>query len=103
MPQGRSRAREEHVERGKALGAFDAIPQVDREAQVAGPERVAQMAELREIGVGLPDAVHGECTCALQPSRAAEAAVELEKGVAVAARSVAQVGALAQRTGGPGR
>ena len=58
---------------------------------------------MQSICLGLRNAVHGEGLRTLQPHSGSGALVELEKGIAVAASAMAQVGALVQRTGGPNR
>src|SRR5262245_65442122 len=72
---GRARSpREEHIERREAVRALDAVPEVDREADVAGPQRIAPPAVLREVGLGLENPVHREAPRALEPRRVAEPA-----------------------------
>src|SRR6185503_5598031 len=86
------------VERREAGARVQARPQVARQSEIAGPERVP-----RTIALGLRDRMHGEGARPLEPARVARAAVQLEERVAVARRAVAEARALGERAGGPDR
>ena len=62
-----------------------------------------QLAEAHRVALALHDAVHRERARTNEPALVAGATEELEKRVAVAAGAVAEVGALDERTGVPGR
>src|SRR5215472_1419142 len=66
-----------------------AIAEVDRESQVAGPQRVPQLPPTQGCLLHLSDAVHREGACSIEPSRVARALVELQKRVTIAAGAVA--------------
>src|ERR1043166_4263004 len=97
----RRSSRSNRVERWETWFTRDAIPQIDGEARIAGPQRIAAAAILLAGGAHLADAGHGESTGALKPVGIAGALVELEESVAVASRAVTEVRALLQRTRGP--
>jgi len=58
--------REDHVQRRERRPGAHAVPQVDREARVTGPQRVAQLAVSALVGLGLRDAVHRESAGAFE-------------------------------------
>ena len=81
----------------------DAVPQVDGQADVTGPERVATTPERRTSFPNLVDRHRGERPGPLQPKRVPRSLVELQQRVAVSARAVTQVRSLGQRPGVPGQ
>ena len=56
---------EEHVERRKARASVDAVPQKNREARIAGPQRVAHLSVARCVSLCLFYCVHRELSRAL--------------------------------------
>src|SRR5207244_13140777 len=68
---------------------------------IAGPERITALAIRPARSAALLDRAHRKCAGALKPYRLAEAPVQLEKGIAVAGRAMAQVRALGERSGMP--
>src|SRR6185312_1683631 len=87
-------ALEEHVDRRERRAGVDAIPQVDREARIAGPQRVAPLPVLRGVRLALRDAVHRERAGALEPQMVTRACEELEERVAIAAGAMTEVRSL---------
>ena len=102
MPRA-SRDPEKNVQRREVGFAAQAVPEVDRKAGVAGPQRVSRMSVTRCGLLRLDNAMHGERTRALQPERIPGSLVELQQRVAVAARAMTEVGPFGKRPGRPDR
>ena len=83
--------------------ADDAVPEKDCQAQIAGPEGVAELAVSPRFGFCLAYGVHCERSRAVQPARILCSPIQLQKGVSVSSSAVAQVRTLAQRPGSPDR
>ena len=93
----------QHINRRKLRLAADAVPQIDRETRIAGPERVAPPTE---GGASSPDLIyccHGECPRSLQPDRFTGPLIKLEEGVAVTSGPMAQVRPFGERPSVPGQ
>src|SRR4051794_28135798 len=67
----------EHVDRRETRLAGDAIPQVNRKTDVAGPKRIPSAANGHLSPAILDDGRHRELPCAIEPYRVVGAAVEL--------------------------
>src|SRR4051794_5225354 len=91
------------VDRGRPRCGGEAVGEVERRAEVAGPERVAAVAVLLACRARLRRGVHREAARPLEPALVARTREELEQREAVACRAVAEAAALAQRAGGPGQ
>jgi hypothetical protein len=105
-PEAPQRGRDiqsQHINRRKMRLAADAVPQIDRETCIAGPERVAPPAEGGASSPGLIYCCHGECPRSLQPDRFTGPLIELEEGVAVTSGPMAEVRPFGERPSVPGQ
>src|SRR5256885_801677 len=75
----------------------------ERDADVAGEERVPAAAERGALTFHLADRVHGEGAGSVEPDCVARAAVENEEGVRVAGRAMAEDGPFRERPRAPGQ
>src|SRR5437899_988113 len=91
----------EDVERRELRFRAQAIPEIDREAGIAGPQRVSPLPVAHGVLLRLRNAVHGERTRAFEPQHVLCPLIELQKRIAIAAGAVAQVRTFVQRPGRP--
>src|SRR5580765_4213970 len=75
----------------------------ERDADIAGEERVTAATVLRPLPFDLPDHVHRERACTLEPELIAGATVENEERVRVACGAVTEAITLGERPGTPGQ
>ena len=73
-----------------------AIPEIDRKAGIAGPQRVSPLPVARGVLPRLGNAVQGKRARASEPDDIPCPLVKLQECIAIAARSVAKIGALDQ-------
>ena len=99
---GHSLVGSEYVDRRKMRLACDAVPKIYRKADVAGPKRIPSAAHGYLSAAVLDDGRHGKLACPVEPDWIFRAAIELEECIAIAARAMAKIRALGQRSGGPG-
>jgi hypothetical protein len=74
------------------------VPEVHREADVAGPQRIPPPPELIARFTALGCSGHRERSGAFEPHRIARSALQLEKRIAIAARAMTEIGTLGERT-----
>src|SRR5512146_8710 len=98
-----SRGTMEDVQRGESRLRLHAIAEIDRKADIPGPQRVASLAMALARLVGLHDAMHREGARAFEPLAIGRPDVELQERVAIATGAVTQVCALGERPGRPDR
>ena len=82
---------------------LEAVGRVERDAEVARPERVAAAAALRPEPLDLAERVHREAARAVEPALVAGARERLQERVAVPRRAVTDRRALLERRAGPCR
>src|SRR6266545_7393985 len=78
-----------------------AVPQIDGEANIAGPQRVAASPKLVACLTILSDRGHREGPGALKPHQIVGSTIKFEERIAIAARAVAEVGAFGERSSSP--
>src|SRR5215831_11853135 len=90
-----------YVDRREARFRRQAIPQVDCEADVTGPQRVTTLPERVASLLKLGDGGHRESLCTVEPERIAGPAMEFEERVAVAPGAVTEVRTFRKRARSP--
>ncbi len=68
-----------------------AIPEIDRKADIAGPQRIAALAKFPPRFAALRNGGHRKGPGALEPNRIMRAAIEFQESIAVAAGAMAEV------------
>src|SRR6516165_1462197 len=91
----------ERVDRGECRLSVEARLEVERDADVTGPQRVTTPTDFGPLGLDLLDGVHRETPGAIEPSLIAGEFVELQQGESVAGGAVTQPGTLAERSSSP--
>src|SRR5436190_4722500 len=86
---------------GQPTAAVDAVGEVQRRAEVAGPERVAAAPVGRAALLHLVHGVHREQAGTREPALVSRPVEQRQEGIAVPGRPVAEVRALPQRAGAP--
>src|SRR5579862_5397345 len=81
--------------------ALEQVPKVERDADVAGEERIAAASERRSLPLDLFDRVHRECAGAIEPEVVADSPVQDEERVRVAGRAVTEPRPLGERPCAP--
>src|SRR5580693_4862073 len=84
--------RSENVDCREGWLTRHAIPQINGEADVAGPQRIAAATDLASFLSTLRDRSHREGASAFKPDRIPRPPIELEERVAVTARAVTKIG-----------
>src|SRR5580658_4633295 len=87
----------EDVEGRKFRTYSDAVPEIDREAEVSGPQRKFHLTVFLHCAIALVDRVHCKLACTIQPSVVAGARMEFQEGVAAPGCAVAQAGEFDRR------
>src|SRR5438874_3893851 len=87
--------------RREAVLPVEQMAEEERDAHVAGEERVAAPPEVCALLFDLTDRVHAERTCPLEPELVAGPAVENQERIRVARCAVTEARALRERTGAP--
>src|SRR3569832_1420555 len=96
------RPRLEIIQCREARAGVEAIGEIEREAEVAGPEREFALAVGGAGRVGLCDGMHREAAGAVAPSRITRLGEQLEEGVTGGGRAVAEAGRLEYGSCRPG-
>src|SRR5262245_46362455 len=78
------------IEGWKQVCRIHAVPQIDRQAQVARPKCVSVLTIDPCIALLLRDCMHGKSARAVKPDECAGPSKKLEKGVAVSCRSMTE-------------
>jgi hypothetical protein len=81
----------EYIHRREPGLTRDAIPKVNCETDVAGPQGIPSAANGCMNGAILHNGRHRELACAVEPNGLVRAAVELEERVAIPTRAVAKI------------
>ena len=102
QPDAKGVSSSKHIDRREAWLLCDAIPKVNCQADIAGPEGVPPTADGDLSAPILDDGGHGEFASTVEPNGVLRAAVELQECVAISACAVAKVRAFGQWSGGPG-
>src|SRR5689334_916872 len=73
----------EHVDRRETRLLRDAVPKVNRKADIAGPKRIPSTANGHLGAAILDDGRHGKLARAVEPDRVVRAAIEFQERVAI--------------------
>ncbi len=77
---------------------LNAIPQINRQTEIAGPQGVAPLAVIFGVSFTLFDGMRCKRSRSFEPFDVACPPIEFEKGVAIACCAMTQVRTLGQRS-----